>query len=76
MQNFRAIARQFVSEGACIQVPDADALRRAVRELFDDPKRRHAIAAAAHRVIQSNIGATHRCVDLIAKTLSTNKAGG
>jgi len=69
MQNFRAIARQFVAEGACIQVPDADALRRAVWELLEDPKRRHAVSAAAHRVIQSNIGATNRCVDLIAKAL-------
>src|SRR5262249_10363764 len=69
MQNFRASARQFVAEGACIQVLDADALRRAIWDLLEDPKRRHGIAAAAHRVIQSNIGATNRCVDLIAKAL-------
>jgi 3-deoxy-D-manno-octulosonic-acid transferase len=69
MQNFRAIARQFVAEGACIQVPDADALRRAIWDLLEDPKRRHNIASAAHRVIQSNVGATNRCVDLIAKSL-------
>ena len=69
MQNFRVIARQFAAEGACVQVPDAEALRRAVWELLDDPKRRQAIVGAAHRVIQSNIGATNRCVDLIAKAL-------
>ncbi|HUJ71322.1 MAG TPA: 3-deoxy-D-manno-octulosonic acid transferase [Verrucomicrobiae bacterium] len=70
MQNFRAIARQFVAEGACIQVPDADGLRRAVQELLGDANRRQAISAAAHRVIQSNVGSTERSVQLIAKMLS------
>jgi 3-deoxy-D-manno-octulosonic-acid transferase len=66
MQNFRAIARQFVAEGACIQVQDAEALRRAVEDLLEDPRLRQGIIAAAHRVIQSNVGATNRCVELIA----------
>jgi 3-deoxy-D-manno-octulosonic-acid transferase len=69
MQNFRAIARQFVAEGACIQVQDAEALRRAVEELLENPRRRQAITAAAHRVIESNVGATNRCVELIADAL-------
>ncbi len=69
MQNFRAIARQFVTEGACVQVPDADALRHALQELLENPDRRQAIVAAAHRVIQSNVGATTRCVELIEKAL-------
>jgi 3-deoxy-D-manno-octulosonic-acid transferase len=69
MQNFRAIARQFVAEGACVQVPDAYALRNALQDLLENPDRRHTIVAAAQRVIQSNIGATNRCVDLIEKAL-------
>lgn len=69
MQNFRAIARQFIAAGACVQVPDGDALRRAVEELLENPDRRQAIAATAHRVIQANVGATTRCVDLIEKAL-------
>src|ERR1017187_2040758 len=73
MQNFRAIARQFVSEGACVQVQDADALRRAVHELLENTDRRQAIVAAAHRVIQSNVGATTRCVDLIEKALKKSE---
>jgi 3-deoxy-D-manno-octulosonic-acid transferase len=73
MQNFRAIARQFVAEGACIQVPDTDGLRDAVQELLGDANRRRAICAAAHRVIQSNVGSTERCVELIAKTLSASE---
>jgi 3-deoxy-D-manno-octulosonic-acid transferase len=69
MQNFRAIAREFVAQGACIQVPDANALRRVVQELLEDPNRRRSIIDAAHRVIQSNVGATTRSIDLIAQAL-------
>ena len=69
MQNFRAIAQQFVAEGACVQVRDADGLQRALQELLGKPDRRQAIAGAAHRVIQSNLGATQRCVELIAEAL-------
>ena len=70
MQNFRAIAQQFVAAGACTQVPDADGLRRAVHELLEKADRRQAIASAAHRVIQANVGATHRCVELIAEAMA------
>jgi 3-deoxy-D-manno-octulosonic-acid transferase len=70
MQNFRAIAQQFVAEGACVQVPDAEGLRRALQGLLENAERRQAISGAAHRVIQSNIGATHRCVELIAHALA------
>jgi 3-deoxy-D-manno-octulosonic-acid transferase len=69
MQNFRAIAQQFVAEGACIQVQDADELRRALHTLLEKADRRQAIISAAHRVIESNVGATHRCVELIAQSL-------
>jgi 3-deoxy-D-manno-octulosonic-acid transferase len=69
MQNFRAIAREFVSQGACIQVPDAIGLRRAVGELLEAPQRRRSIVEAARRVIESNVGATTRSIDLIARAL-------
>jgi 3-deoxy-D-manno-octulosonic-acid transferase len=73
MQNFRAIARQFVAEGACIQVRDADGLRRAVQALLEDANRRQVIVAAAHRVIQSNVGSTKRSVELITRALSAHQ---
>jgi 3-deoxy-D-manno-octulosonic-acid transferase len=76
MQNFRAIAREFVAEGGCIQVQDADGLRRAVEELLEDANRRQSIVAAAHRVIQSNVGATDRSVELIATALSETRSTG
>ena len=75
MQNFRAIAKQFTAKGACLQVQDAGQLRRAVQELLENADRREAIVAAAHRVIQSNVGATQRCVALIAERLSKTRTG-
>jgi len=73
MQNFRAIARQFVAEGACVQVADAEHLRRALQDLLENPERRQTVSAAARRVIQSNVGATNRCLELIAKRLSSSR---
>lgn len=74
MENFKAIAEQFVAENACVQVRDADELRYAIQNLLQDSDRRQAIAAAARRVIESNVGATRRCVDLIAEALSQQPA--
>ena len=75
MQNFRAIAQQFVAEDACVQVTDADGLCRALQELLENPDRRQSIVAAAHRVIESNVGATTRCVELIAKARAGHERG-
>jgi len=73
MQNFRAIAQQFTAAGACVQVQNAAQLRRAAQELLVDSERRNTIVSAAHRVIQSNVGATQRCVELIAEHLRRNE---
>lgn len=70
MENFKAIAEQFVAEGACVQVRDADELRHTLQELLRDESRRAGIAAAARRVIESNVGAAQRSVELIAGELS------
>ena len=70
MENFKAIAEQFVTENACVQVRDAGDLRIALQDLLQNPVRREKIAAAARRVIESNVGATRRCVDLIAEVVA------
>jgi 3-deoxy-D-manno-octulosonic-acid transferase len=75
MQNFRAIARQFIAEGACLQIQNAEELRHAVKQLLEDAKRRQLIVAAARRVIQSNVGATQRCIELIAENLRKTEPG-
>jgi len=73
MQNFRAIAREFVAHGAGVQVADADGLRRAVQELLEDTGRCRAVTEAARHVIESNVGATTRSVELIARALAKNQ---
>lgn len=75
MQNFKAIAAQFVAEGACVQVQNAEELGRALEELLQDAGRRAKIAAAARRVIERNVGATERSVDLIARVLRERGSG-
>jgi 3-deoxy-D-manno-octulosonic-acid transferase len=75
MQNFRAIARQFIAESACVQIQNAGELRRAVQELLENAERRQVIVAAANRVIQSNVGATQRSIELIAENLRKTKPG-
>ena len=70
MQNFKAIAAEFVAREAGVQVPDATAFERTVSELLGDPKRRAAIAAAAKQVVQANVGATSRTVELVAQSLA------
>ena len=70
MQNFKAIARQFVAEGAGVQVPDAESLRWELQDLLQNPGKREQIATAARRVIEANVGATGRSVELIAETLA------
>jgi 3-deoxy-D-manno-octulosonic-acid transferase len=52
-----------------MQVQDAEALRRAIQELLENANRRQSIVEAAHRVIEANVGATTRSVELIEKAL-------
>jgi 3-deoxy-D-manno-octulosonic-acid transferase len=75
MQNFHAIAAQFVAEGAGIQVADPAGLRDAVDQMLSDPARCGQIAAAAQRVITANLGATQRTVDLIAASIGKSATG-
>lgn len=69
MQNFKAIAAEFVGASACVQVQDRYELEHALRDLLLDEKLRAKIAGAAKEVIARNIGATGRSVDLIEKVL-------
>jgi 3-deoxy-D-manno-octulosonic-acid transferase len=69
MENFKEISRQFIEAGACVQVADADELRRAVEELLGDAARRERIVTSARQVIAANVGATERTVELIASSL-------
>ena len=69
MQNFKAIAAEFVAAGAGVQVADRAEFVHAVRDLLLDNQLSAKIASAAQTVITRNIGATRRTVELIAASL-------
>jgi 3-deoxy-D-manno-octulosonic-acid transferase len=69
MQNFTSIVRAFLAAQAVLQVQDAAELEKTVTELFSDDRRRADLGARALRVVQKNLGATERTVDLIAEKL-------
>ena len=69
MENFQAMAQQFLAAGGAVQVADAGALRSAVQRLLSNAEERARICAAAQRVLQASGGATERTVALITAAL-------
>jgi 3-deoxy-D-manno-octulosonic-acid transferase len=69
MQNFKEISRLFVEAHAAVQVNDPRGLQLACADLLGDESARTRIAQAAQGVIDANLGATQRTVDLIAGRL-------
>jgi len=69
MQNFKAIAAEFVAAGAGVQVADRYEFVHALRDLFHDEHLRGKVTSAAQTVITRNVGATDRTVALIAASL-------
>jgi 3-deoxy-D-manno-octulosonic-acid transferase len=70
MQNFKAVAAEFVAAGACVQVQDRYELEHACRDLLLDEKLRAKIIVAARAVIDRNVGATDRTVRLVREALT------
>ena len=75
MQNFAAIAAAFVAEGGAVQVRDAAELERELGELLADAGRRAALGRAARAVVERNLGAVERTVEMIVEGVS-GKDGG
>jgi 3-deoxy-D-manno-octulosonic-acid transferase len=69
MQNFADIAGNFVARGGAIRVRDAGELETAIAGMLSDPAKRHAVGLAAHQVVQENLGAIERTVDMIVEHL-------
>jgi len=69
MQNFTAIVRAFLAAQSVEQVRGAGELEKTVTELLSDEQRRADLGARALRVVQQNLGATERTVELISEKL-------
>ena len=69
MQNFAPIAAAFVAGQGAVQVPDAAALERALGELLGDARRRAELGRAARAVVERNLGAVERTVDMIVERM-------
>ena len=69
MQNFRAIAEEFVRNEAAIQVQSQEELETALARLLGDPQARTDLGQHALQVVRKNRGAIDRTVDMIVKHL-------
>ncbi len=69
MENFAAIAGDFVREGGAVQVRDAAELEAALADLLANPTRREHLGATAVRVVRARAGALERTVEMIVAGL-------
>lgn len=67
LENFRAVAEDFLNAGALIQVPDAARLEEALRTLLREPERAAALGAAAGQWVAGSRGALAETVRLLRK---------
>ena len=69
MQNFKDITRIFLSQGAALQVPNAEALERTVTELLENPERRAELGRRALAAVKENMGSVDRTLQMILPEL-------
>lgn len=69
MQNFADVVRNFLARDAAIQVPDAAGLEKALGELLADGAKRETLGRRAREVVEENLGAIERTVDMIIERL-------
>ncbi|SPE59459.1 Three-deoxy-D-manno-octulosonic-acid transferase domain protein [Verrucomicrobia bacterium] len=73
MQNFAEVARNFVAQQGAVQVKDAAELEQALSDLLADPARREELGRNAVRVVQQNLGAIERTVEMIVQHLENGE---
>jgi 3-deoxy-D-manno-octulosonic-acid transferase len=72
MQNFADVVRAFLQQDAAVQVRDAAELEKALGDLLADEGRRQQLGRNALKVVQENLGAIERTVDMIVARLAAN----
>ncbi|MEI8340184.1 MAG: glycosyltransferase N-terminal domain-containing protein, partial [Verrucomicrobiota bacterium] len=65
MENFRVVVEQWLTQGAAIQVADADALKVQIARLLSDPQLRQTMSANALTAVATHQGATARTAELL-----------
>ena len=65
MQNFADITRSFLKADAAVQVKNLEELERALGELLGNTDRRAELSRNALGVVQENLGAVERTVEMI-----------
>jgi 3-deoxy-D-manno-octulosonic-acid transferase len=70
MQNFAPIVRALLGADAAVQVQTAAQLEEAMADLLTDDLRRAQIGARALQVVEQNLGATERTVEMILQGLA------
>lgn len=65
MQNFAAIAKALVEGGGAIEVKNEVELEQAIAQLLQDPEKRKELGQNAVKVVQQNVGAIERTVEVI-----------
>ena len=69
MQNFADITRAFLRKNAAIQVKSPEELEKITGELLADGPRRTALGQAALHLVEENLGAVERTVEMILPSL-------
>ena len=76
-ENFAAIIKSFLNEGALVQLEEvpiseaANQLAANIRDLLEDESRRRELGRRAMTVCDQNRGATDRTIQILAKLLSS-----
>ena len=71
MQNFRAVAHDFLDASAAVQIQNASELEPAIADLLTNPEKRTALGENAQAVVAANQGATGRTADMAARVLKS-----
>jgi 3-deoxy-D-manno-octulosonic-acid transferase len=73
MQNFAKVVRDFLEQNAAVQVRNAVELEKVLGDLLADEARRRQLGRNAVKVVQENLGAIERTVDMIVEGLATSE---
>lgn len=72
MQNFAAISKLLVERDGAVQVQDHTELERALEKILSDEQHAAALGTNALAVVNENLGAIERTVEMILKELPTH----